>query len=182
MHWTAGHRRGLPRQLGISIAAGKQAILDFVFANAHPVPWSGCWIWMGPVNGDGYAFLVDPTKPFCRESPFRIGIHRLVCETVHGHMPDDYDARHQCHIKTCVCPDHLLPGTRSDNLNDSVRDGHWTFTRGMKNGRARLTPEMCGEIRMLRDGGATNASLAERFGVGTSTISRVTTGHHWTAA
>lgn len=87
MHWTAGFRRGLPRKLDIALRAGKDAVLQFVFENSQPVSFSGCWLWMGPVQENGYGYIVDPRRPFNRASPPRMIVPRLVCETVHGKMP-----------------------------------------------------------------------------------------------
>jgi len=169
-------RRGLPRKLEAALALGKDAILQFVFENSHPIPFSGCWAWTGPTQERGYGYLVDPRKPFNRASAPRMIIPRLVCETVHGAMPDDWQTRHQCHTPICVNPDHLLPGTRSDNLKDSVRDGRWTFTRGTGNGRAKLNGAKVLEIQRLHHEGISYPQIAAVFGVGTSTASRAVRG------
>lgn len=181
MHWTAGFRRGLPRKLDIALRAGKDAVLQFVFENSQPVPFSGCWLWRGPVQENGYGYIVDPRRPFNRASPPRMLVPRLVCETVHGKMPADWQTRHQCHVPSCVNPDHLLPGTVTDNLNDSVRDGRWTFSRGIGNGRAKITLAAAAEILYRRNGGEKTKSLASAFNVSTTTIRNITNGRHWTS-
>ena len=147
MHWTAGFRRGLPRKLDIALRAGKDAVLQFVFENSQPVPFSGCWLWRGPVQENGYGYIVDPRRPFNRASPPRM----------------------------------LVPGTVTDNLNDSVRDGRWTFSRGIGNGRAKITLAAAAEILYRRNGGEKTKSLASAFNVSTTTIRNITNGRHWTS-
>ena len=34
MHWTAGHRRGIPRKLDAALNGGKDAVISFLFERA----------------------------------------------------------------------------------------------------------------------------------------------------
>lgn len=44
-------------------------------------------------------------------------VHRVVCEVVHG-IPAGMEVRHLCLTPDCIRPDHLTPGTRTDNERD----------------------------------------------------------------
>lgn len=79
-----------------------------------PVPWSGCWLWEGPVRSRyGYHTLrgVD-----------RI-VHRLAWEEVNGRVPDGKVVCHHCDVPLCCNPWHLFVGTQRDNLNDMMAKG-----------------------------------------------------------
>ena len=180
MHWTAGHRRGAVRLLARALETGPKAVLAFVEMNA--TPQGDCHIWNLTKNKAGYGYICDPRLPINRASPPRVIVSRLVCETLYGPMDGDLEARHLCHNPPCVNPAHIAPGTRSENLMDSVRDGRWTFTKGEGNGRCKLLPEDADVIRRLRAEGYTHARLARQFKVAPSTINRVVRGDHWTAS
>lgn len=140
-------RRGRVRELASALAGGPSALVAFVSRYSVPDEATGCWNWIGPKSSTGYAYMVDPRQPIIRECMPRTPVHRMVCEVVYRPMTDEEHARHLCHNKGCVNPKHLAPGSVSDNLNDSVRDGLWTFTRGEGNGRAKVTDD---DVRRLR--------------------------------
>lgn len=183
MHWTAGHRRGIPRKLDAALNGGKDAVISFLFEHTHQVPFVGCWIWDGPVNASGYAWAIDPRKPFNRARPNRIVLSRLLCEVVYGEMAHWTleQARHTCDVPACLNPAHIIPGTPQDNADDKMRRGRAADTRGLANGRAKLTLEDGAAIRELRAKGWSNRRVAALYGIGTSTASRAAIGNHWTA-
>ena len=54
-------------------------------------------------------------------------VHRDVYEAVKGPIPKGFLVRHTCDVRLCVNPDHLVLGTKRDNILD-VRDrepGKW---------------------------------------------------------
>jgi hypothetical protein len=94
--------------------------------------------------------------------------------------PAGLDIRHSCHFKRCCNPWHLTPGTRKQNMQDSVRAGHTKGIRvGSKNGRALLDEVKVREIKeRLRDD-EPQKSIAESMGISRSMISLINTGHSW---
>jgi hypothetical protein len=77
-------------------------------------PLSGCHIWQGPLRG-GYGHLWHQ---------HRISLaHRLAWELKHGSIPKGMVLRHRCNVGSCVNPDHLVPGTRSEN-NADIKAAH----------------------------------------------------------
>jgi hypothetical protein len=69
--------------------------------------------------------------------------------------------RHKCHNRRCVNPSHLTPGSRADNIMDSVQTGDIDLY---------FDPDDIREIRALA-GELTQYQIADRFGVDQTTIS-----------
>ncbi len=77
-----------------------------------------CWIWTGATSGGGYGriYVNGRSRP----------AHRIAWEITHGRpFPEGMDACHTCDHPSCVNPDHIFPGTPSDNAKDAVRKGRF---------------------------------------------------------
>ena len=67
-------------------------------------PMSGCWIWLGYVNADGYGVF---SWPFPRRA---LPAHRAAM-MIYRHLdPAHSVVGHRCGIRACVNPDHLILG------------------------------------------------------------------------
>lgn len=122
----------------------------------------GCLIWPLSRNPNGYGQLGFEGKSYWA--------HRMMCELVNGPPPTpDHDAAHSCGRghDACIHPKHLSWKTRSENLLDCRV--HGTQARQFHGAKGRLTDAHVNQIRSLR-GKETQAKIAERFGVSTSTI------------
>jgi hypothetical protein len=85
--------------------------------------------------------------------------------------------RHKCDVRLCVNPDHLLVGSRRDNVQDAKdRDRH---ARGERFNRAKLTDAKVVEIRKRYANGETQPSLAKEYGVSQSAINSVCQRKTW---
>jgi hypothetical protein len=87
---------------------------------------AGCWEWDGPRNDNGYGIF---NALRCGYDGARA--HRVVYQHFTGEeLADDELLRHQCDNPPCVNPEHLLPGTKQDNMDDMVaRRRHWRHDR-----------------------------------------------------
>lgn len=102
--------------------------------------------------------------------------HSEVLRRRDGDPPDpSMEARHRCRARRCLV--HTEWGTRADNEADKVRDG--VSNRGERAAPARLTAFDVREVRRLRAGGMTQAQVAERFDVASTTIASIDQGRSW---
>lgn len=134
----------------------------------HP---SGCWIWHGSSGSGGYGLLWDGKK-------HRLA-HRIAYELVVGPVSDDVLVLHSCHVRLCVNPEHLRPGTHLENSADCKAAGRDLHARGEKQHLAKLTAPAVLEMRRLRASGAKLRELSERFGVSQVQVSNIVRGKHW---
>lgn len=74
----------------------------------------GCWIWLGPLDKDGYA-------TFCLRKVMHQA-SRVSYEHFVGPLGSLF-ALHKCDIPACVNPEHLFKGTQKQNMQDAIRKG-----------------------------------------------------------
>ena len=130
---------------------------------------SGCWLWTGSVNVDGYA-------KFGRNGKW-VSAHRVSYELKYGEIPDGMCVCHRCDVRNCVNPDHLFLGTHRDNMEDMARDGS---KKGERHHGARLTENQVVEMRLMYAmGQCSQKSLALHFGVSPTTVYRVVRRTGW---
>lgn len=70
---------------------------------------TGCWLWKGSKQSNGYGRCWDGKK-----STYA---HRVVYELFFGRIEDGKDIDHLCRNRGCVNPLHLEQVTRSENLS-----------------------------------------------------------------
>lgn len=70
----------------------------------------GCWNWDGCVTSQGYGVLYWDKK----KQP----AHRQAWMMFRGPIPSDFHIHHICENRRCVNPDHLLPVTPREHVND----------------------------------------------------------------
>ena len=135
-----------------------------------PEPNSGCWFWMGKLNGDEYGQIVEQNRV--------ISAHRRSWEFHKGKIPEGMKVLHRCDVACCVNPDHLFLGTQLDNVRDMMRKGrHRTGdVSGENNGMALLTTE---EVRAIRQTVGRTLQVAANFGVSYKTVWQIRTGRRW---
>lgn len=107
---------------------------------------TGCWLWTGYINKDGYARLNGQNA------------HRLFYIHYVAPVPDDLDVDHLCKRRNCVNPQHMEPVTETENIRRKqmrvavngaqiriCRDGHLIVGRNIKpkRGRGGVTYETC---------------------------------------
>jgi hypothetical protein len=172
-----GERRGIVRNVTVSLSEGKSAFFRFLSDNSTIDCKTGCWIWSHGKNAAGYAIISDPRKAPNRKSQPRAIVSRMVCQIANPDMPERYLARHRCDNPSCVNPDHLEPGTYLDNSNDKISRGRAAPVHGELNPRATLTLASATKIR--NDTFTKTSVLANRFGVSEKVVCRIRSGGTW---
>lgn len=75
---------------------------------------AGCWLWTAAVNPDGYANLIVGSRT---DGTRRLALgHVLAYEALVGPVPDGLELDHECNVRRCVRPDHLVPRTHRENV------------------------------------------------------------------
>lgn len=77
-------------------------------AFVSPEPNSGCWLWMGCDDGNGYGMF----RPFRRRM---VKAHRFSYALHCGPIPADKILDHLCRVRCCVNPKHLEPVSYQEN-------------------------------------------------------------------
>lgn len=67
----------------------------------EPEPNSGCWIWIGARDQDGYGRT--DRMPGTRLA------HRVIYQSLVGPIPEGLTIDHLCRVRCCVNPGHLEP-------------------------------------------------------------------------
>ena len=160
-------------------------LAEYVGAKSMPVPWSGCHIWLGGLDKDGYGQAHMNNR--------NIRAHRLSFLLANGSIPNGAVIMHTCDTPSCVNPDHLRAGSNQDNFADMIQKNRHRVISGEmhymhKNPAARsgencpsskLTPQALTEIRELLNAGVTQSKIAKLHGVSRTCISAISTGRNW---
>lgn len=125
---------------------------------------NGCWIWTGLKSEKGYGLFYNGEKTR-RATHYALSIEGI-------EVPKGMMACHKCDVSSCVNPDHLYVGTVTENNHDKI-------LRGRPSGKLSLS-----DVReILRDlHNMKVSSLAEKYGVSSSAISRIKNGKGWALA
>lgn len=160
----AGRRANPERAFCSTVCARKSRTKDpidrfwkYVQKESH-----GCWIWIGGCTSDGYgSFSAIPGKQTMLAHRFSYQLH-------YGTLPD-LEICHSCDNPPCVNPNHLFPGTHTQNMRDAVAKGR------LGNG---LSLEIAREIRALHRV-LPNATIAERFNISESLVWFIVANKIW---
>lgn len=140
-----------------------------------------CWLWQGTVDRSGYGRAHGPSYEV--QSSLA---HRIAWTLAGRPDPGELCILHHCDNPPCVRPDHLFAGTRADNTADMMAKGRQRssdnpehFTKGSRNGTAKLTEQSVVEMRQRAQRGEHYADLAGAFGVTPSRANAIILGNGW---
>lgn len=138
---------------------------------SSPAP-DGCRYWTrGLVKGYGKTSgrLIEGG----RYRELRVGRLLVAWKEKLDYDDQSWQARHSCDVPQCCELDHLLSGTKRDNMNDMVRRGR------QPRGRWKLCEEQVVTIREMRAQGIPRDIVAAQFGLHPESITRITAGRSW---
>lgn len=90
--------------------------------NEKVQPGPDCWMWTGSRRPSGCGSLYGIIWVAGKQTPASQVAWMLKTGLP---WPDGMDACHSCDNGLCVNPDHIWPGTRSENMRDSVNKGRF---------------------------------------------------------
>lgn len=147
-------------------------IIDRFLSKVSPVPFCGCWLWLGAIQADtGYGRFGMPgnTVDYAHRASWRIFI---------GNIPAGLHICHDCDVRSCVNPAHLFAGTQTDNMRDASAKGRIvlpvaSYASSDVHQVAKLSNEQVLEIRKSELG---SSELGRLFGVSRQAIWRAKAG------
>lgn len=134
------------------------------FSRVMPIPESGCWIWMGHIETNGYGRTSINKR--------RDGTHRWAWRLFRGE-PGALFVLHKCDVPSCVNPDHLFLGTQAENMADKARKGRAADRHGEKHPLHKLNDEQVRWAREMHRMGFLQWQIAANFGITQSHVSRL---------
>lgn len=147
-----------------------KTVLERLLRKSHFIPFSGCLIWAGNCDKDGYGFIkVDGKRRLAHRAAYAISKgapKNFVC--------------HTCDVPSCINPDHLYDGTNSENMRDRSKRGRANRATGERHGKCVLSYEKVQMMRDMRRQGKTLRQIAEVFGIrNTGHISLIVQNKLW---
>lgn len=115
------------------LPTGFAKVLERVSRSIAPANENGCRLWTGAASSKGYGRVRVASRLY---SPHRVVLQAKLGRTLRR----DEDTRHTCDVPRCCNPDHLIPGSRRDNVMDAVTRGR------IKLPRSTATPERVAKI------------------------------------
>ena len=100
-----------------------QSLATIIQERSVAIPFSGCWIWMGPLSS-GYGALSHKGK--------WMRAHRASFIASNPGKPPPKLVCHDCDVKECVNPAHLYSGDHTTNRADVVTRSGWTNSFGRR--------------------------------------------------
>lgn len=133
-----------------------------------PVPWSGCWLWLGVIDHKGYGTISINNRT--------VLAHRASFEAKHGPIDRGLCVLHRCDEPLCINPDHLFRGTQLDNLHDMMQKGRHRTMRGEKSCHAKLTTA---QVLAIRSDARPVKIIAAEYGVSGHSIYEIKARRNW---
>jgi HNH endonuclease len=135
-------------------------------SHIEPVPFAGCWYWVG-ANKGGH----EPYGVFKKRLA-----HRVAYELYKGSLTPGLFVLHKCDMPSCVNPDHLYLGTQKQNIHDCIQRLRRGNISGENHPSHRLTLQDVANIRADR---RAQETIAREYGITQSHVSHLKHGDSW---
>lgn len=93
-----------------------QRVWDRIDKHSMPEPNSGCVLWIGHVDKDGYAKMTGPRFKYKRVA---VSVSRVVLSRKLDRLAEGL-ALHTCDVSCCIAESHLYEGSHRQNVADAV--------------------------------------------------------------
>lgn len=127
-----------------------------------------CWIWTACLCGGRGIFAVNGMPLFASRISYKMHT---------GADPGTMMVCHSCDNKACVNPKHLFLGTNADNMRDMVFKNRSRKLSGDIHPATKLSNAQALDAMKLRKIGLPYSSIAAKYGVSISCISRIANGY-----
>jgi len=142
---------------------------NYIEKRSVPEPNSGCWLWLGSFDDDGYGKGWGDGK-----SEYA---HRRSWKEHKGPILDDLWVLHRCDNPACVNPDHLFLGTHQDNVDDKMHKGRAAGQPpGELHWKAALTED---QVRMVEADPRRQSVIAAEYGIRQTAVSKIKLHQTW---
>lgn len=152
--------------LGHNSKRARGTLAEKLEAYSIPEPNSGCLLWLGSCDDDGYGFV--------RDGDVVIRAHRAAWEVKNGPIPEGKRACHKCDVTSCINDQHLFLGSDLDNAADRGRKGR--SARGARNGKTTLLPA---DVVSIRRDPRTAPAVGRDFGISANSVRNIRRGDRW---
>lgn len=124
---------------------------------------TGCWEWNGRRDRLGYGQI--------EYQGGRLLTHRAAYLLWVGVLKPDEQVRHTCDNPPCMNPDHLIPGSQEENMQDMVDRQRFY---------SKITAQVAEEIRKrYASEQISQRVLGEAYGISQQQVSRIIHNEHW---
>lgn len=156
---------------GVLTKKGVHISLEEFMLKVFPEPNTGCWLWSGCPDKDGYGNTIS--RPLKLKKAHRISFYLHF-----GDFDRSKLVLHKCDNPSCVNPQHLYLGNFHQNMAD--RNTRKRTSKGEKKWSARLTENDVIEIReKYKTGGYWIYDLAKEYGISSPHTSLIILGKKW---
>jgi hypothetical protein len=138
------------------------------FFNRVRLAESGCWLWTGYRNSQGYGAV--------NEGGRTRGAHIWSHELFKGPVPNGLMVLHACDNPSCCNPAHLRTGTAKENTADCISRGRFKKSAGTFNSLAKLTDT---DIVEIRNSTLSHRDLSLKYGIDRTNIHYICNGETW---
>jgi len=134
--WCQGHakRHSDGREMNTPIRRSsphRKPYIERLLDNVNTTDPDNCWEWQGHTRQRKKNQLSYGRMTYVKDGRKTEYVHVISFELHNGRRVKPHlEIRHLCNNPKCVNPDHIVEGTRLENVQDSVRAGtHYSYFR-----------------------------------------------------